>query len=25
VLYAGDLRRWLYGALSEPEEEHASL
>ena len=25
VLYAGDLRRWLCGALSEPEEEHASL
>jgi len=24
VLYAGDLRRWLYGALSEPEDEPVS-
>ena len=24
VLYTGDLRRWLYGALSEPEDEQAS-
>jgi thioredoxin 2 len=24
VLYTGDLRRWLYDALSEAKEEHAS-
>jgi thioredoxin 2 len=24
VLYPGDLRRWLYGALSEPEDRQAA-